>query len=193
MKKTVILTTLGVILIIGTWILVDTKSYKFFTPINSPKPNQIETTNVITRVDNSRWNRAQLHQDISVLIPQAWGAGTDGVYNYDQTKTTGVRDPNFPENSFKCVFYKDSSLRSKIRIENEQTLNTMPKVTIINGKWNDKTQDTMRQVDEAVKIYTYFDNNEEVYTECNVFKGELLADDKNILENIILTIQSQTP
>ncbi len=149
-------------------------------------PEYVETTPAI---DAKSWELAELHQDISVLIPQEWSAGSDGVYNYDHLQVTGPRDPNFPDNSFKCVFYKDSNLSSKLDVKNEQVISSNPSVTLVDAIWNDSSDDSLRKLGDDISIYTYKGTSDEVYVECNVFKGEIQTIDREILENIILTIQ----
>lgn len=143
-----------------------------------------------TSTNAPKWKSVQLHQDINIMIPQEWSAASDGVYNYDHIQATGIRDPNFPDNSFKCVFYKDEALRSKISIIQEQTLQTSPKVTYINAKWSDQNDENrLIKFGDVINLYTYLSNTEEIYIECFGFKGSMLAKDKSTLENIILSIQ----
>ncbi len=158
-------------------------------PQYPPATPPTETPISIKPIDTSTWNRAQLHQNISVLIPNTWTAGSDGIYNYDYTKATGIRDPNFPDNSFKCVFYKDEALRSKINIEEEEkTINTQPKLTYIAATWNEDNSDSLRKLGEVVNLYTFKTETDEIFVECNIFKGVMLEVDRNILENSILTL-----
>ncbi len=188
MKKSLVALAVIVPIAFFSLVLINVKGSNSPDPLDITPPPTVNA-NSITAVDTSMWERVQLHQNISVLIPNLWSGGSDGIYNYDYTKVTGIRDPNFPDNSFKCVFYIDESLRSKIIIESEKILNTQPKITYITAKWNNDNGDSLRKVGDLVNVYTFNNTSDEKYIECTVFKGVMLEDDKNKLENSILTLE----
>ncbi len=143
----------------------------------------------IEKLDTSQWKHAQLHQNISVRIPSEWTFGSDGIYNYDINSVTGERDPNFPNNSVKCVFYKDTTLRTKLDLVREAGINSNPTISTLDATWNANSEG-LRQTGQVVNLYVFDTGTEEIFTECNVFKGEWLSSDKNILENVLLTIET---
>jgi|GEM_PF-6116033 len=152
----------------------------------------ISTISVISPLDISSWKKVSLHQDISVKIPSTnWFETVDGVYNYNFVEATGLRDPNFPNNSFKCVFYKDLEMSNTYDIVNEKTLSYTPSIKYLNVKWNDKVAEGLtRSIGSESNLYLVGTGLNAIYVECNVFKGVMSEEDKNILENILLTINS---
>ncbi len=181
MKKLILLLLLFVLAgFLSDLILVVSKR------TNSSKKSAVYT---IKKMDTSGWKLAQLHQDITTRIPEGWSSGTDGIYNYDYLSVTGIRDKNFPENSFKCVFYSDSTLRPNITINNVKILNSDPYITYNEATWEGEDLGISRKHGEPFNFYSYIKDSREIYSECNVFKGSMSADDQAIFENIILALE----
>ncbi|OGC45122.1 hypothetical protein A2V49_04700 [candidate division WWE3 bacterium RBG_19FT_COMBO_34_6] len=145
----------------------------------------------IQKLDTTGWTPAQIHLDVQIVLPATWHETTDGIYNYDQTKVTGLRDPNFPDNSFKCVFLDAKGQDQFYEILKEEKISDNPQIKYLQIKWNENQEPTpARSPGEETQIYLVDSPTRSgIQIECVIFKGELTQSDRNILENVLYSIR----